>query len=62
LPGDYVLKSPADTKAGCSLALLPTLEGTVRRPIMGASTMGTMKPDPLMPTMSDEKPATRPSP
>jgi hypothetical protein len=62
LPGDYVLKSPADTKAGCSLALLPTLEGTVRRPIMGATNMGTMKPDPLMPTMADDKPATRPSP
>lgn len=62
LPGDYVLKSPTDTKAGCNVALLPTLEGTVRRPIMGATNMGTMKPDPLMPTMSDDKPATRPSP
>jgi hypothetical protein len=62
LPADYVLKSPADTKAGCNLALLPTLEGTVRRPIMGATNMGTMKPDPLMPTMSDDKPAARPSP
>src|SRR5204863_4105671 len=30
LPGDYVLKSPADTNAGCSLALLPTVESAVR--------------------------------
>lgn len=62
LPSDYVLKSPADTNAGCTLALLPAVESTVRRPIMGASTMGTMKPDPLMPTMSDDKPSTRPAP
>jgi hypothetical protein len=62
LAGDYVLKSPADTNAGCNLALLPTVESTVRRPIMGATNMGTMKPDPLMPTMSEGSSSTRPSP
>jgi len=62
LPTDYVLKSPADTNAGCNPSQLPSVEGSVRRPIMGATNMGTMKPDPLMPMISDDKPATRPSP
>ena len=62
LPSDYVLKSPADTNAGCNLALLPIVEGIVRRPIMGATNMGTMKPDPLAPPMTDEKSSARPSP
>jgi hypothetical protein len=62
LPGDYVLKSPADTHAGCDVTLVPTVESTIRRPIMGATNMGTMKPDPLMPMISEEKSVTKPSP
>jgi hypothetical protein len=61
LPGDYVLKSPADTNAGCNPSQLPVVDSTVRRPIMGASTMGTMKPDPTMSTPGDEK-TSRPTP
>lgn len=62
LPSDYVLKSPADTNAGCNLALLPVVEGVVRRPIMGATNMGTMKPDPLAPPMTNEKITAPPAP
>jgi serine/threonine protein kinase len=59
LPSDYVLKSPADANTGSNPAKLPSVEGTIRRPIMGATNMGTMKPDPLMPMISDDTPATR---
>ena len=62
LASDYVLKSPTNTGAGCSAALLPVVEGAVRRPIMGATNMGAMKPDPTMTPTIEEKPATRPAP
>jgi serine/threonine protein kinase len=59
LPVDYLLKSPANTNAGCSNTALPMLEPTTKRSATGMSTMGTMKSDMLMPT-TDDKPTMRP--